>query len=234
MDGTWWQHHPRTSALSDFLYPPTGDAQIGKIRSVISTFTFSDPNMSASNIRAQPSVEPLGCVGDIGWYAIRFSLFAYNYKLPESVVGVITGRHPETGAITQFSGIMVYADNQSATFDCGFNAALNQRSEISAEKGTVRIPDTFMPFGGRKEDGLDSKTRFYYAMDGAGNGHREVWEEVVQDVEIGVQEYMIKDFHACIEGKLDWKVFAKQTQAIHAIMDAALQSANNGSVPVKL
>ncbi|KAJ1565452.1 hypothetical protein HK096_002708 [Nowakowskiella sp. JEL0078] len=223
MDGTWWQHLPRTIEIADFLKDP--NCEIGKVRSVVSTFTFSDPNMSADNIRAQPAAEPLGCLGDIGWYTIRFSLFAYDYELPEKAVGVITGRHPETNAITQFSGVLLFANNRSATFDCSFNAALNQRSEICGEHGLIRIPDSFVPFGGRKEDNMDSKTRFYYAKDGDAEGQ---WREKIQDIEISVQEYMINDFHDCIFGRKDWRVYASQTKKIHSVLDACMESAANG------
>ena len=32
-----------------------------------------------SNIRASSSGDPLGCLGDLGWYCVRFGLFAFGW-----------------------------------------------------------------------------------------------------------------------------------------------------------
>ncbi len=40
-----------------------------------------------SNIRASGELEPLGCLGDLGWYNLRFSLWVMNYQLPLRVSG---------------------------------------------------------------------------------------------------------------------------------------------------
>ncbi len=36
------------------------------------------------NIRVSKELEPLGCLGDLGWYTIRFALWAMKYQMPVS------------------------------------------------------------------------------------------------------------------------------------------------------
>ena len=38
---------------------------------------------------ANAALEPLGCLGDLGWYCIRFTLWAMNWRLPREVTGRI-------------------------------------------------------------------------------------------------------------------------------------------------
>ncbi|KAJ1563542.1 hypothetical protein HK096_000533, partial [Nowakowskiella sp. JEL0078] len=115
-DGTFWPHNPRTETLRKFLHPAEGESEIGKIRSVIATLSWF--GIDESNIRLKPELEPMGALGDIGWYTVRYALFAYDFEIPQKVVGVITGVHKATGAARSFSGVLLFKDNRSATFDC--------------------------------------------------------------------------------------------------------------------
>ena len=45
-------------------------------------FLSAGENFSGDNIRVNGALEPAGCLGDLGWYCIRFSLWAMNWKLP--------------------------------------------------------------------------------------------------------------------------------------------------------
>ena len=46
-----------------------------------------------TNIRVSDTLEPLGALGDLGWYNIRFTLFVAKYSLPEKVTGRILFEH---------------------------------------------------------------------------------------------------------------------------------------------
>ena len=38
------------------------------------------------DIRVDKSLDGLGCLGDLGWYCIRMSLWAYDFTLPNMAV----------------------------------------------------------------------------------------------------------------------------------------------------
>lgn len=54
----------------------------------------------ASDVRCKADLDGMGCVGDLGWYCIGFTLFVFNYDLPSSVTGhpgaTVTCRDTET------------------------------------------------------------------------------------------------------------------------------------------
>ena len=52
----------------------------------VSAFSFAgDNDFFANNIRCKKAMEPLGTLGDLGWYNVRLSLWLFNYELPEAV-----------------------------------------------------------------------------------------------------------------------------------------------------
>lgn len=75
MDGTMFMHHPRTIALQDTLRDPSA----GMLRRVNTCFNFStDEEFLRSNIRVKSDGDPLGVLGDLGWYCIRLGLVAFG------------------------------------------------------------------------------------------------------------------------------------------------------------
>jgi len=42
--------------------------------------------LGANNIRMQSTLEPMGALGDLGWYNVRFTLWSFDWALPQSVV----------------------------------------------------------------------------------------------------------------------------------------------------
>lgn len=75
MDGTMFMHHPRTLALQEILQNP----EAGKLRRVNACFNFStDEEFLATNIRVRSDGDPLGVLGDLGWYCIRLGLVAFG------------------------------------------------------------------------------------------------------------------------------------------------------------
>src|SRR5262249_10185883 len=122
LDGVMFMHSRRLERIREQL----GEGQtVGSIRRISSAFSFrGDEQFFASNIRAQSNLEPLGCLGDLGWYCIRFSLWAMNWKLPERVCGEVLSefRHPDSklAVPTEFSGELFFEDGVSASFYCSF------------------------------------------------------------------------------------------------------------------
>lgn len=79
MDGVMFMHGARLPKMRETL----DDGQsIGDIRRIVAQFTFrSGEDFLQKNIRANAELEPLGCVGDLGWYTIRLALWAMKSTL---------------------------------------------------------------------------------------------------------------------------------------------------------
>ena len=72
MDGVMFMHSRRLGRIRDVLRE---GQSVGQIRRIASHFSFAaSPEFFRGNIRAQSELEPLGCLGDLGWYSIRFTL----------------------------------------------------------------------------------------------------------------------------------------------------------------
>lgn len=77
MDGTMFMHHPRTHLLKQALFHPSN----GPLHRVQTCLTFpADENFFKNNIRTKADADPLGAIGDLGWYCARIGLLAYSYK----------------------------------------------------------------------------------------------------------------------------------------------------------
>jgi hypothetical protein len=76
----------------------------GMTHRITSAFSFlASDDFHLENIRANRALEPLGCLGDLGWYCIRFSLWAMHWQMPLRVRGSVLsgGDGPPTTADSQ-------------------------------------------------------------------------------------------------------------------------------------
>ena len=102
MDGVMFMHSQRLARMGEVLH----DGQtIGPIRRISASFTFDAPaEFFRSNIRVQSQLEPYGCLGDLGWYCLRFILWAMDWKLPEQVTGRTHREAQGKGSAARYSG----------------------------------------------------------------------------------------------------------------------------------
>ena len=84
MDGVMFMHSRRLGALRRVL----DDGQsVGTVRRITSQFTFgAEEQFFATNIRGGSDLEPLGCLGDLGWYLPPFH--ALGVRLAVALQGV--------------------------------------------------------------------------------------------------------------------------------------------------
>jgi len=126
---------------------------VGPVRRITSAFSFrGEEEFFASNIRMQSDLEPDGCLGDLGWYCIRFALWAMNWTLPRQVIGRVLSeyKHP-SGKVpvpTEFSGELFFEDGVSSSFYCSFITENEQWANVSGTRGSLRVPDFVVPFAG--------------------------------------------------------------------------------------
>src|SRR5258708_11760756 len=152
MDGVMFMHSRRLAVMRQALDDPKA---IGPIRRITSAFTFCAPQeFFTTNIRANASLEPHGCLGDLGWYCIRLSLWAMRWQMPHLVVGRILAQSdsPNSPAplLTEFSGELLFEDGISAGFFCSFLARNQQWANISGREGYLQVQDFVVPFAGHE------------------------------------------------------------------------------------
>jgi predicted dehydrogenase len=135
MDGFMWPHHPRTAKIKELLQ---GD-RIGPVQHVSATFTFHLP-MDPSNIRLQPQMAGGGLL-DVGCYPVYGIRWAFD---EEPVRAWATARF-HFGVDVALTGVLWFADGRSANFDCGFTRPFRQWFEIVGDKGTITVPDMWLP-----------------------------------------------------------------------------------------
>ncbi|MBI5774400.1 MAG: Gfo/Idh/MocA family oxidoreductase [Verrucomicrobia bacterium] len=150
MDGVMFMHSRRLEKLRATL---DDGASIGQIRRITSAFSFNGgADFLAKDIRAHGGLEPLGCLGDLGWYCVRFSLWAMGWQLPRRVTGRILAEHTRADSPapvpTEFSGELLFDGSVSAGFYCSFITGNEQWANISGTRGYLRVPDFVLPFHG--------------------------------------------------------------------------------------
>lgn len=228
MDGVMFMHGKRLPLLRSVL--DDGET-VGQLRRVASHFSFAaGDDFLRGNIRVSREMEPLGALGDLGWYNIRFSLFVQKYALPTKVSGRLLTEHA-SGVPLEFSGELFWNGGVSASFYCSFNTELQQWAHISGTKGSIAVQDFVLPYFGCESSFVADRPVFNV------NGTRYHWES--HPKRFAVTEYsdgapdaqetnMIRTFSGlALSGKVDpfWGDVALKTQVV---MDACLASARNG------
>jgi len=135
MDGVTFVHHARLRAIQSHL-PELGD-HVGYIASAHSfrgTATFFE-----SNIRVSASTEPLGAIGDLGWYNVRLSIELADGVCPEAVRCV--AHHRVNGVPTHATAELLFPTGMVSTFHCSFHHPRRQWAEVCGECGVLRIND---------------------------------------------------------------------------------------------
>ncbi len=78
MDGVMFMHSARLPKMREALDDGTS---VGNIKRITSQFSFyGGEEFHKANIRVSRALEPLGALGDLGWYNIRFTLWAMKYQ----------------------------------------------------------------------------------------------------------------------------------------------------------
>jgi len=135
MDGTHFPHHPRTAHIKAGM-----SESVGWPWSVASAFQFGLTD--TGNIRLKPKLEPYGAIGDAGWYNMRA---AVEYCAPGVGIASIDAylrRHKETGAAVSGSGVIVFDDGSTTTWNCGFESGAGIMDlRISGAAGVIKLND---------------------------------------------------------------------------------------------
>jgi predicted dehydrogenase len=227
MDGVMFMHSPRLARVREVL---EDGKSVGPVRRISSAFSFYvGEAFFQDNIRVNGRLEPAGCLGDLGWYCIRFALWTMNWQMPREVTGrilsqsaAVDGRVPPP---PEFSGELIFDGGVSAGFYCSFLAPNQQWVSVSGQKGWLRLPDFVHPFDSR-EPAFEVNRSEIRLRDAAGDPTRtagadpgEMGHPTSQDTR------MFRNFaDQVFTGKLndEWPMWALKTQQV---MDASYADA---------
>jgi predicted dehydrogenase len=150
MDGVMFMHSRRLPQLRGIL---DDGKSVGEVRRIASAFSFwAPPEFFSNNIRGNKQLEPHGCVGDLGWYCIRFALWVMNWQMPHKITGRILSPSvestPRDSVPAEFSGELTFNGGVSASFYCSFITENQQWANVSGTRGHVEVPDFVLPFAG--------------------------------------------------------------------------------------
>ncbi len=220
MDGVMFMHSRRLELARQAI-----DEIVGRLRRMTLAFTFNaPPEFFKANIRADAALEPLGCLGDLGWYCVRFALWAVQWKMPRRAVGRIlaqskTRRGASSGPL-EFSGELLFDAGVSAGFYCSFLTVNQQLAQISGDRGYARLSDFVLPFYG-SEVSLETFNSAYTirGCDFHMEAGRRRWtlREYSDSHENAQETNMFRNFAAQIQsGRLnqEWPRLALQTQRV--------------------
>uniref|UniRef100_A0A7S3JXH6 Gfo/Idh/MocA-like oxidoreductase N-terminal domain-containing protein n=1 Tax=Aureoumbra lagunensis TaxID=44058 RepID=A0A7S3JXH6_9STRA len=154
MDGTMFFHHPRFLAMKRFF----DDKLHWHPKRVTSAFSFYGGNnfLDKGNIRTRKDADPLGCLGDVGWYCIRIGLAAFRFETP-SFVQTRVHDQSDDGVLFDLDCDVFFSNDALLTFHCSFKHHLRSWFEAYSRDDRyggriIRCTDFVIP---RREEYCD-------------------------------------------------------------------------------
>lgn len=239
MDGVMFMHSARLEAMKAAVFH---EKAIGKVRRITSGFSFcGDQGFFERNIRLHSGLEPHGCLGDLGWYNIRYTLAMMGEELPSHVTGRIlkeAGRPDSPSPVpVEMTAEMHFDSGVSAGFYCSFTAGDQQWARVSGTEGSLVIDDFVLPFFGSEGRFQIQKAAFHkYGSDfNMEPAIRSVAVAEYSNSHPNAQESLLfRKFNTlALSGSPDesWPERSMRTQRV---MDAILKSGREGGSAVRL
>ncbi|MGA2619370.1 MAG: Gfo/Idh/MocA family oxidoreductase [Thermoguttaceae bacterium] len=230
MDGVMFMHSRRLERIRAVL---NDGESVGPIRRIVSQFSFGvPPEFFRRDIRTHSGLEPLGCLGDLGWYCIRFTLWVLQGMLPAKVCGHLLASHqrPDSPAPvpTEFSAELFFPEGVSASLYCSFLAENQQWANVGGSKGFIHVPDFVLPHYGSEAAFEVCNAAFHVAgCDFNMEDHRRrvAVREYSNSAPNSQEANMFRTFAAlALSGRPDdtWGAMVLKTQQV---LDACVQSA---------
>lgn len=236
MDGTMFLHHERFDTMRRYFE----DELLWEPLRVTSAFTFDGPKEFLENdIRCKADGDPLGCLGDLGWYCIRNGIAAFRHEVPKTVAARMSAATSE--GVPLDMDVEVFFDAKAApgsfeprrllTFHCSFLTPFRQWFEaVSRHSKIIRCDDFVIP---RREQ------QCQFEMEesvGLADFDCLIVAEKSSISTIGcTQEVKLMERMADIVTSGQSTTFFEEGALLtHRIMDAAMESARRGGEEVPL
>jgi predicted dehydrogenase len=162
MDGVMFMHSQRMAKLKTALEDQNS---FGSLRRIACQFSFlGDEEFGRANIRSKSDLEPFGCLGDLGWYCIRFILWANQWQMPTHMRANCIQRYMNAdgsdGVPSEFSAELSFASGATGSFYCSFRTGNQQWAHVSGTKGNLFVRDFVVPHFGSQVTFETEQTAF--------------------------------------------------------------------------
>lgn len=209
MDATHFPHHPRTTEIQ-----ADTSRLVGMPQTLDSSFMIGLADRS--DIRYDPALEPLGALGDLGWYNMRATQEYLAAGAGLRSVSARLRRDEATGAIVGGEGLLTFTSGAVSAWRFAFDAeAPSIGLKLTGPRGQIRL-DNFV--GEDEAEGVS----YHYA--GAGTAEQEA-KQIRVDSPFSGPALMFQDFAAAAADRAlrqRWATASEQTQALlDAVREAA-------------
>ncbi|MCH1494423.1 MAG: Gfo/Idh/MocA family oxidoreductase [Rubripirellula sp.] len=239
MDGVMFDHSQRLAKVREIL--GAGEV-VGKTRRISTHFSFSgDDSFQQSNIRTDAILEPHGCLGDLGWYCIRFTLWAAGLEMPTKLsartLTWLAGTESEGEVPGEFSAELHFPNDVTASFYCSFLTVNQQTAMVSGDRGYLSVDDFVLPF----YDAEASWNQHHHVLDIDNcrwNFRRHSDRNAVAEYPSGernaAEVNMVRRFADCVlSGKID-PFYPDLTLKTQRIIDACRRSDAEGGALIEV
>lgn len=200
LDATAWLHHERTEALQRWVQ----QGQLGKLRHLSVAVSFFEPFQDQDH-RRDASLGG-GSLLDLGWYAAGCAVLAAG--VPQRVFAQTLARD---GVAFRTNAILWFADDVTATLNCGYDTATRKWCEWAGDQASVVCDDFTRPW-------VDRPARVWiHDRAGAATSHQFS----------GSQE---RKMIARLCSDQDLTAFQTQALRTQATLDAMIRSSQSGSM----
>ncbi len=140
MDATHFAHCARTALIREKLAKGViGEVQFMTVNFFAGSGLLADNN----NIRFDPKLEPMGAVGDLGWYTARAAI---EYLVPDPAVTIksvasINVQPSPTGTIARGTSIVQFSNGTVLTSAVGFCGSWDQTLSVHGTGGRLVVSD---------------------------------------------------------------------------------------------
>ena len=233
MDGVMFMHSTRMPELKAAIHDKD---KVGDLRRITTCFSFCGPDeFFEGNIRLSHDLEPMGCLGDLGWYTSRLVLYALDWELPNLVKATMLSSAKRSDSDqevpTEISAELFFANGISASTYNSFRTEHQQIARFCGSKGFVGIEDFVLPFYGG-ELGFDVVNNEFHVdgcdFDMEHHSERRVVKERPNNHASAQETNMIRTFSELVlSGKPD-RSWGQMSLATQIVLDSILEAAITG------
>lgn len=163
LDGTHWPHAPRSVAVRESL----AAGRIGRLRRVV--VAFNAPVTIAGDIRGDPTLEPHGALGDLGWYCARVAVYYLGAAAASAIVsaygvgrwtdsdvdvsdgggsdnnGAAVGRKAAPRVLLMVAAVVEFACGVTLSFEVDFCSGLRQTYTLVGDIAALTVDGFVVP-----------------------------------------------------------------------------------------
>jgi D-xylose 1-dehydrogenase (NADP+, D-xylono-1,5-lactone-forming) len=141
-EGFMYRHEPLTRAVVSLVR----DGAIGAVRTINSGFTYA--RSRAADVRLEKALGG-GALLDVGCYPVSYACLLVG-RDAEHAAGL--ARFTTGGVDEEFTGLLGFPGDRTASIYAGFRAASHTWLEIAGSEGWLRVPNPFKPGPAEKLD----------------------------------------------------------------------------------